>query len=194
MTKLGVGGCAGSGGLGQGCVDGLEELGWVGDLNPVLRGDYPDGGGLGETDAFAESIVCLNFLGKGALGVYDEGHRDLVGLKPTLSEVAKVFLRGDGGLGGEDCSAILLGSPGRDFVLKVASVDGGVEAPKVHLEGEVVADEGNLVVLDGSLNHGEGAGAGGALEVFKGEDGDLCSGGGLEHGGVFEGVASVGGR
>ncbi len=194
MPQLGVGGCAGAWGLGQGGVDGLEELGGVGDLNPILRGDDPDGRGLGEADALAEGVVCLDFLGKSALGVYDEGHRELVGLEPALGKVLEVFLGGDGGLRGKDGSAILLGGLGRDFVLEVAGVDGGVEAPEVHLEREVVADEGNLVVLDGSLNHGEGAGAGGALEVFKGENSDLGSGGGLEHGGVFEGVACVGGR
>ncbi len=52
----------------------------------------------------------------------------------------------------------------------------------------------SAVVLDGALDHGEGAGAGGALEVFKDEDGDPGSGGRLEHGGVFEGGAGVGGR
>ena len=74
---------------------------------------------------------------------------------------------------------ILLGGLGRDLVLDVAGDDGGVTAPDVHLEGEVVADEGNLVVLDGGVDDGIGVGAGGALEVFELVDGDLGSGGGL---------------
>jgi hypothetical protein len=192
--KLGVGGGAGTGCLRQGCVDGLEDLRGVGDLNPVLRGDDPDGGGLGKTDSLAEGVVSLDFLSQRALRVNDEGHRELVGLEPALSEVLEIFLGRDGGLGGEDGSAVFLGGFRRHLVLNVAGVDGGVEAPEVHLEGEVVADEGNLVVIDGGLDHGEGACAGGALKVFKGIDGDLGSGGGLEHGGVFEGVARVGGR
>jgi hypothetical protein len=192
--KLGVSRCAGAGGLGQGRINGLEDLGWISDLNPVLWRYDPDGGGLGETDALAESVVSLNFLGERTGGVYDEGHGQFVGLEPALGEVAEIFLGGDGGLRSKDGSAIVLGDLGRDLVLKVAGVDGSVEAPEVHLEGEVVTNEGNLVVLDGGLDHGEGAGAGGALEVFKREDSDLRSSGGLEHGSVFEGVAGVGGR
>ena len=192
--KLGVGGSAGTGCLRQGCVDGLEELGGVSDLDPVFWGDDPEGGGLGEADALAEGVVCLNFLGQRALRVYDKRHRELVGLEPALSEFLEIFLGRDGGLGGEDGSAVFFGGFGRHLVLNVAGVDGGVEAPEVHLEGEVVADEGNLVVIDCGLDHGEGARAGGALQVFKGIDGDLGSGGGLEHGGVFEGVSRVGGH
>ena len=98
------------------------------------------------------------------------------------------------GLVGEDGAAVLLGDLGRDLVLDVAGDDGGVAAPDVHPEGEVVADQGDLVVLDGGVDDGEGVGAGGALEVFELVDGDLGSGGGLDHGGVFEGGAGVWGR
>ncbi len=50
-----------------------------------------------------------------------------------------------------------------------------------------MADEGNLVLLDGRVDDGEGVGAGGALEVFELIDGDRDSGRGAEHGGVAVG-------
>jgi len=62
---------------------------------------------------------------------------------------------------GEDGTAVVFGGLGRDLVLDVACDDGGVKAPDVHLEGEVVADEGSLVLLHRCVNDGEGVGAGG---------------------------------
>lgn len=164
----------------------------IGDLHPIFCSHHPDGGGLAEADALTEVVVCLDLIGELASRVYDKGHHATVGLKEVLGEVIEVFLGGDGGLVREDGAAILFGGLGRDLVLDVAGDDGGVAAPDVHLEGEVVADQGNPVVVDGFMNHGKGAGAGGALEVFELVDGDLRSSGWLEHGGVFEGLAGAG--
>ena len=62
-------------------------------------------------------------------------------------------------------------------------------------EGEVVADERNLVLLDGRVDDGKGVGAGGALEVFELVDGDGNAGRGAEHGGVAVGAClGEGGR
>ncbi len=180
--------------LGECCVDCLVEVGDVGDLDPVFLGDDEDGGGLGESDAFSEGIVGLDFGAEEAGGVDDEWHGVSVGLEELLGEVLEVFLGGDGGLAGEDGSAVVFGELGRDFVLDVASDDGGVAAPDVHVEGEVVADEGDFVVFDGGVDDGEGVGAGGAFEVFELVDGDLGTGGWLDHGGIFEAVAGVGRR
>ncbi len=54
-------------------VDGLVEVVRIGDLNPLLRGDDEDGGGLGEADLYAEVVVGLDLGGKLAGGVDDEG-------------------------------------------------------------------------------------------------------------------------
>jgi hypothetical protein len=54
----------------------------------------------------------------------------------------------------------------------------------MHLEGEIVPDERDLVLLDGGMDDREGVGAGGTLEVFELIDGDRDSGRGAEHGGV----------
>lgn len=155
MLKFGVGsgglsGCFGGGfGLGEQGVDGLVEEVDIGDLDPVLLRDDEYGGGLGEADAFPEGVVGFDFGGEEPGGVYHEGHGAAVGLEVLLGEALKVFLGGDGGLGYEDGAAVLFGCLGGDLVLDVACDDGGVEAPDVHLEGEVVADEGNLVVFGG---------------------------------------------
>lgn len=109
-----------------------------------------------------------------------------------LCEVLEIFFRGDGGLVGEDGSAVLVGLFGTDLVLNVAGGDGGVVAPDMHFEREVVADEGEMVVIDGLVDDGIGMGAGRALEVFKLDDGDAGSGRWLEQGSVFELVAGVG--
>ena len=194
MLVAGVGGGLGGGGwgLGQGSVDGLVEEGWVHDLGPVLLSYDEDRGGLGEAYALAEGLVGLDLLGEEAGGIYDEGHVQAVLLEPGAGVVLKVVLAGDGGLGGEDVTAVVLGGLGGDLVLEVAGGDGGVEAPDVHLEGEVVADEWDVVFVDGCVDDGEGAGAGGALEVFELVDRDAGSCGWLDHGGIAEGVGLVG--
>lgn len=115
-----------------------------------------------------------------------------MGLEELLGEVLEVFLGGDELLTGEDGAAIVFCQLGINLVLDVARSDGGVPAPDVHFQREIVANEGNLVVLNGCVNDGKGAGAGGALQVFKFVDGDFGSGWGLDHGGIAEGVGGVG--
>ena len=107
-----------------------------------------------------------------------------MGLKVFLREGREVFLGGDGLLTGEDGAAILFGGLWGDLVLDIAGDDRGVLAPDVHLEGEVAADEGNLVLVDGRVDNGEGVGAGRAFEIFELVDGDRDTRGGAEHGGV----------
>jgi len=110
-----------------------------------------------------------------------------MGLKVFLREGREVFLGGDGLLTGEDGAAIVFGGLRGDLVLDVTGDDGGVKAPDVHLQGEVVAEEGNLVLVDGRVDNGEGVGAGRAFEIFELVDSDGGAGRGAEHGGVAVG-------
>ena len=109
-----------------------------------------------------------------------------------MGEVVEVVLAGDAVLVGEDVAAILLGCAGGDFVLEVAGVDGGLAAPEVLGEGKVMANQGDLVVLDRGVDDGEGVRAGGALQVFELVDLGFFSGGQLERRGVFEVVSGAG--
>src|SRR5262249_8522670 len=153
----------------------------------VLLGDDPDGGSLCDSDALAQSVVSLHLGGEEAGGVDDKGMVELVSLKELAGEVTEVFLGGDGLLGSADGPAELSGNCGRDLVLEVSGGDSGVAAPDMHSQREVVADDRDLIALSGSVDDGIGVRAGRALEVLKLEDSDLGPGGGLEHGGVFEG-------
>jgi hypothetical protein len=184
-------GWCGAGRLGDGGLDDMIEKGDVLDLDPVFLRDDEDGGGFLEADAFAESVVGVDLSSEEAVGIDDEGHGVTVGLEVLAREVLQVVLGGYGCLVGEDGATVLLGVLGRDLVLDVAGDDGGVMAPDVSPEGEVVADERNFVLVDGRVDDREGVGTGGALEVFELVDGDLGSGGRLDHGGVFEGGAGV---
>ena len=125
--------------FGDGGVEHRVELSDVADLGVALLGDDEDGRSLGESDALAEGLVGANLGGEQAVGVDDEGHDAAMGLKVFLREGVEVVLRGDGGLVGEDGAAVVLGGLGRDLVLDVTGDDGGVKAPDVHREGEVVA-------------------------------------------------------
>jgi len=171
--RLRSGGRGAAGDLGLHGVDGGVELVDIGDLDPVLLRNNPDRGGLGNTDALPESVVGVDLSGEKAGRVHDEGHVQLVRLEELLSEVVEVFLRGNRHLRSKDGPAELLGDLGRDLVLQIASCNRSVAAPDVHLEGEVVADDGNLIALGGGMHDGIGVGAGGALEIFELEDGDL---------------------
>ena len=184
----------GDGGLREGLVDGGVELGHVSDLGPAVGGKDEDAGGVDEADAFPEAVVGLNFGGEEAAGIHDEGHLLAVGLEPLAGEVVEVVLAGDGVLVGEDVAPILLSDGGRDFVLEIAGGDGGVAAPEMLLEGEVVADKGDFIVIDGGVNDGEGARAGGALQVLELVDLGFLAGGQLEDGGVLELVSGTRGK
>jgi hypothetical protein len=199
LGEFGFAGCAlcggggFGGGLGQGVVDGGVELGYVHDLSPAVGGEDDDGGGLVEADALAHGAVSLDFRGEAAAGVHDEGKLLFVVGEPLAGEGGEVVLAGDGLLSGEDVAAELVGEFGRDLVLEIARGDGGVLAPLVGLDEEVVAEEGDFVVLDGGVDDGCGVGAGGALEVFELDDGGFLAGRELEGRGVLEVSAGAGG-
>ena len=137
-----------------------------------------------QIDALSEGLICADFRGKEAVRVDNEGHGTSMRLKIFLGEGVKVILRSDGDLVGKDGTAIVLGGLRRDLILDVARDDGSVPAPDVHLEGEIMADERDLVLLDGRMDDGEGVGTGRALEIFELVDGDRDTGRGAEHGGV----------
>lgn len=75
-------------------------------------------------------------------------------LKPQTCERAQVVLVRDQRLRGEDIPPEVVGQLGRDLVLQVARGDGRVQAPDVKGPGEIVADEGNLVLVAGCVNVG----------------------------------------
>ena len=74
-----------------------------------------------------------------------------------------------------------------------ARVDGGVEAPGVEGQREVVADPGNVIAGGGFFEDGIGAAAVGALHVFELDDGDARAGGRMEGGGIVD-LGSVAAR
>ena len=102
-----------------------------------------------------------------------------------LGELAEDVVAGDGGLVGEDLVTILV-ADGLAFGVEIAGVEGGVEAPGVEGEGKVVAEPGDVVFGRGIFEEGVGAGAVGALHVFKFDDGYTGAGGGTEGAGVVD--------
>lgn len=186
--------------LGDGGGDNGSEAGGVAgffgaaDELVLIAGDDEDGGGVLQVEAEAKVVVCLDPGGEGAAGIEDEGHGLAVLLEEAGEEVLEVFLPGDGCLVGENGGAELFGEAGVDAVLEVAGADGAVKGPDVGGDGEIVAEDGD-VVLGGDLElDGVGAGAAGAGKVFKDDDGDLLAGGRLEEGGVLEGAGGDGGE
>jgi hypothetical protein len=81
---------------------------------------------------------------------------------------------------------------GLGFGVEPAGVDGCLKAPRVEGQGEVVADPGDVVLGGGLEDEGVGAGAVGALEVFKFDDGDAGSGGGRRAAGSWTWVPGGG--
>jgi hypothetical protein len=156
-------------------------------LGIALLRDDEDARSLGKADSFAQGVVGMNLGGEEAAGVNDEWHDAAVGLEILLGEGVEVFLRRYRGLVRENRAAIFFCGLGRDLVLDVAGDNGSVKTPDVHLEGKVMAYERDLVLIDGRMDDGEGASAGGALEILKLVDGDPGAGGGAEHRGVFKG-------
>ena len=114
-----------------------------------------------------------------------EGEGDFVVVGEGLRVLAEDVGGDDGDLVGEDIVSV---SVADCFALgvKEAGVDGGVEAPGVQGEGEVVADPGDVVGGRGIFEHGVGAAAVGALHVFKFDDGYAGTGGGTEGGRVVD--------
>jgi len=170
-----------------GLVDCGVELHDVLDLDPAFGGNDDDGWGFLHVEFEAEFLVGVDFPLERAIGVEDEGHGLAVGLEEVVSELLEVVLAVDAVLRGENLAAVVGGEVGGDFVLQIARIERGLGAPDVAGDLEIVAHEGDVVLLERGVDDGEGARAGGALEVFPLDDGDLGAGGGLEHGGVFEG-------
>ena len=129
----------------------------------------PDGGGVADAYALAEGVVGFDCGGERALRVDGEGQDDLVAGGELLREIQEVFA-GDGGLVGEDGVAVVVA---QFFGLGVepAGVDGGLEAPGMEGEREVVADPGDVVFGCGFLERGVDLAAEGALHVFEFDDG-----------------------
>ena len=108
--------------------------------------------------------------------------------EPATRKALQVFLAVDRGLRGEDVQPVLLRKLRRDLVLQIARGDGGVAAPDVLGEREVLANVRNLVPLQCLVHDGRGVRAGRAFQVFELEDGGLGTVRQLQHGGVFERV------
>ena len=145
-----------------------------------------------DADALAERVVGFDVGGKLALRVEGEGQVDAFAPGELFSEVAEDFGAGDGGLVGEDGVAVLV-AEGLALQVEPAGVDGGVEAPVVEGEREIVARPGNLVGGGGFFEEAVGVGAVGALEVFEFDDGYARAGGRTERGGVVD-LGSAGWR
>ena len=165
--------------FGHGLVDELVEAAAVDDFDEGRRvgggGDDPDGGGVLDADALAEGVVGFDFCSQLAHGIDGEGQGDAVLRGKLLRELLEIAGGLDGGLVGEDLVAIVV-AEGLAFGVEEAGVDGGLEAPVVLREREVVADPGDVVFGGGVFEEGVGAGAVGALEVFKLDDGDASAG------------------
>src|SRR5271157_3910470 len=97
----GCSGRLGRGGVDEGLVDELEELAAVDDLDEGralgVGGDYPDGGGVLDADALAESVVGLDQFGQLALRVDGKGQGEVVAGGKLLSELEQDFRADDGG-------------------------------------------------------------------------------------------------
>ena len=170
-------------------VDGLEEFVVVLDFDEGQTfgagGGDPDGGGVLDSDALAEGEVGFDGGGEGALRVEGEGELDVVAGGEFLGELLQNVEGGDGGLVGEDLIAVLV-AEGFGFGVEPAGVDGGLSAPRVVGEREVVADEGDVVLHGGLADDGVDVAADGALHVFKLDDGYAGSGGRLDGRGVVD--------
>ena len=175
--------------FGHGLVNELIEAAAVYDFNEGRSvggaGDDPNGRGVLDADALAERVVGFHFFGQVAHGIDGEGQGDAVLGGPFLRELLEIAGSLDGRLIGEDVVAIVV-AEGLAFGVKEAGVDGGLEAPVVLREREVVADPGDVVFGGGVFEEGVCAGAVGALEIFKLDDGDASAGGRLEGGGIVD--------
>ena len=170
-------------------VDELEEFAAVQDLYEGsafgLAGSYPDGGGVLDADFLAEGVVGFDLGGQFAVGVQGEGKGEFVAGGEFFSEVAQVLERGDGRLVGEDFVAVFVTELFR-FDIEPAGVDGGLEAPGVEGEREVVADPGNFVGVGGFFEKRVGGAAVGALHVYEFDDGYAGARRRLERGRVVD--------
>src|SRR5580704_8857478 len=99
-------------GFGEGLVDELEETAAIDDFNvgrcAGRAGDDPDGGGVLNADAVAESLVVFDELREAAHGIDGEGQGDTVAGGEALRELLKLVGGFNGGLVGEDRVAIVV--------------------------------------------------------------------------------------
>jgi len=166
--------------VGDGLIDELVELGAVDYFDKrsalAVGGDYPDGGGVLDADALAEGVVGFDFGGKLALRIDGEGNGNALAFGEFVGEVVEDVEAGDGGLIVEDGVAVFV-AEGFAFQVKPAGVHGGLKAPGVEGEREVVTDPGDFVLGGGLLEQGVGVGAVGAFHVFEFNDGHAGAGG-----------------
>ena len=109
-----------------------------------------------------------------------------MGFGEVLSELAEYVEVGDGGLVGEDGVAVVV-AEFFAFAVEPAGINGGLEAPGMEWQGEVVADPGDVVLGRRVFEDRVGVAAVGALHIFEFDDGDARAGGGFERGGVVHG-------
>src|SRR5271170_2641853 len=135
----------------------------------------------------------MDLGGEETVRVDDEGHLAAMRLEILLRESVEVVLRSDRSLIREDGAPVLFCGLGRDLILDVAGYNSSVKAPNMHLEGKVVADERDLVLVDGRVDDRECAGAGWTFKILELIDGYPRARGGPEHRGIFEGSLGQGG-
>src|SRR6187402_90553 len=178
-------------GLRQGGLDGGKDRIRVGgscfvagdDLVFIL-GHNHDGGCPGDVQLLAQGVVGTNLRGQGTgrIDLEGEGHLTVGG--ELLCGAEEVILAGDRLLRGEDGGAVLIGHLGAYLFLHPSRIDGCIEAPNVHFKRKIVANQGHMVLLDGTMDDRRGGGAGGTFQVFKLNNGDTCTSGGLQNGGI----------
>ena len=98
-----------------------------------------------DAELHAEVVVGLDGVGELVLRIDDEGQGYAVLLREFLGEGAQVVLGFDAGLIGEDGVAVVIAEL-LGLGVEPAGVDGSLVAPYVHLEGEVVAQPGHMVL------------------------------------------------
>ena len=128
--------------------------------------DDPDGWGVFDADALAEIAVIFDKLREPTHGIDGKGQGDSVLGGEALRELLEIDGGLDGNLVGEDLVAVVV-AEGFALGVKEAGVDGGLEAPVVLRERKVVTDPGNVLFCGGVFEERVGAGAVGALKVFK---------------------------
>src|SRR5579859_1655245 len=140
----------------------------------VAAANNKDGGRVLQADLGAQSTVCQHLLFQLALRVGIERQRCLVIVGKLLHELPQVAL-GDLRLVAEDETAKIIAQLGC-FGIKVARVHRRIERPGMLREREVMQDHRHLVSIRRFPDHGIGASAIRALQVFKHHDGYPRSG------------------
>src|SRR5581483_6844168 len=160
-----------------GLFDQLKQLATVHHLHERLTGTSigydVNGRRVLNGDALPERAVLFDGISQFALRIEHERQTGVVFLGESLSERAQVA--------GRDLRLVLedelteLGAQLRRFALEVLRQYGCVEGPIVLRQGEVVADDGDPVFAPSFFDQRRGAGAVGALQVLKNDQGDIAS-------------------